>query len=248
MKRRLIRVVTAAAMAAAMAIGITLPATAQPAKANVDVGTVVAVVKQIYSIYQQFAGGSGGLTLPQAVQQIEAQIQSAQTAIINEIDLVAAANVQACASSAVINFADINALTPDNLQAYALNTTDCVTQADSLLGAVTDKAAIDEIGFAMNTVGPLALMARIKAGLTTPALKSVLVAGENTLISALLPTCHRMNEGDPDHPFFMYDCFAYNGNEAEISVAVPSALTRAQDAATANTSRAVAQAALPTLS
>ena len=248
MRRSLIRVVTAVTMAAALAVGSTVPASAQTAKPNVDVGTVVAVVKQIYSIYQQFLGGSNGMTLPQAVQQIEAQITAARTAIIDEIDLVAAANVQACAQSAVINFQDINALSPDNLQAYALAMTDCVTQANSLLGAVTDKAAIDEIGFAMNTVGPLALMARIKAGLTTPALKSVLVAGDNTLITSLLPTCRRMNEGDPDHPFYMWDCIAYNGNEAEVWVNVPSAKTKAQDAATANTSRAVAQAALPTLS
>jgi hypothetical protein len=236
MKGTLLRVLTAGAMA----LGVTIPATAQPAQA--DVGTVIAVVKQLYSIYQQFAS-SGSLTLPQAVQQIEAQIQASQTAIISQIDLVAAANVQACASSAVINFADINALSPDNLQAFALATTDCVTQADSLLGAVTDKAAIDEIGFAMNTVGPLALIARTKAGLTTPALKSVLVAGENTLISALLPACEKVNVGDPGHPFFVWDCVAYNGTDVQ-----SKPLAAAQDLATANTSRAVAQAALPTLS
>ena len=243
MRRTLTRVITAAAMA----LGVTIPVTAQPAQA--DVGTVIAVVKQIYSIYQQFAGGGGSLTLPQAVQQIEAQIQASQTAIISQIDLVAAANVQACASSAVINFADINALTPDNLQIYALDTTDCVTQADSLLGAVTDKAAIDEIGFAMNTVGPLALMARIKAGLTTPALKSVLVSGENTLISALLPTCDLIDSGDPGMGHVWdWDCFAYNGNEGYVHGKALRYEVMAQDLATANTSRAVAQAALPTLS
>ena len=247
MKRALIRVLTAAAVAAALVVGSTVPANAQSAKPNVDVGTVVAVIKQIYSIYQQFLGGGSGLTLPQAVQQIEAQIDAARTAIINEIDLVAAANVQSCAQSAVVNFQDINALSPDNLQVYALAMTDCVTQANSLLGAVTDKAAIDEIGFAMNTVGPLALIARLKAGLTTPALKSVLVAGDNTLISSLLPTCRRINEGDPDHPFFEWDCIAYNGNEAEIWVNAKNALVTSQDYATANTSRAVAQAAIPTL-
>jgi len=218
--------------------------TAQPAQA--DVGTVISVINGIYQVYQKFAM-AGQLTLPQAVAQIEAQIQSSQTAIISQIDRVAAANVQACASSAVINFADINAFTPDNLQAYALAATDCVTQADSLLGAVTDKAATDNIGFAMNTVGPLALMARIKAGLTTPALTNVLVAGENTLISALLPACRKVNDGDPDHPFFDWTCTAYNGDVGVAAVFVRNSLTLAQDQATANTSRAVAQAALPTL-
>lgn len=234
--------------AAVMSVGLVCTTGLSPAAAavrpNVDPATVVAVIKQIYSLYQQFiAGGSSGLTLQQAVSEIEAQIQSSQTAIINEIDQVAAANVRACAESAVINFADLNAFTPDTLQIFALNATDCVTQANSLLSAVTDKAAIDEVGFAMNSVGPLALMARIKAGLTTPALKAVLVSGENTLISALLPSCTKQNVGDPGHPFYDWDCIAYNGTEAE-----GKPLAAAQNAATANTSRAVAQAALPTLS
>ncbi len=236
MRRTLLRVITAGAMA----LGVTVPATAQPAQA--DVVTVIAVVKQLYSIYQQFSS-SGSLTLPQAVQQIEAQIQASQTAIIDEIDLVAAANVQACASSAVVNFADINAFTTDNLQVYAMNTTDCVTQADSLLSAITDKAAIDKIGFALNIVGPLALIARTKAGLTTPALQSVLVSAENTLITALTPSCEKVNVGDPGHPFYVWDCIAYDGTEVQ-----GKPLKTAQDAATANTSRAIAQAALPALS
>jgi hypothetical protein len=236
MKRTLLRVI----IAAGVALGVTVPVTIQPAQA--DVGTVIAAIKQIYSVYQQFAQ-SGSLTLPQAVQQIEAQIQASQTAIINQIDLVAAANVQACASSAVINFADINAFTPDNLQVYALNTTDCVTQAASLLGAVTDKAAIDRIGFALNSVGPLALMARTKAGLTVTALKAAIVSAENTLITALTPDCNKINVGDPGHPFYTWDCVAYNGTESD-----GRPLKSVQDFVTANTSRAVAEAALPTLS
>ena len=238
---------TRALVAVFVAVGLVSAAGLSPASAavrpNVDPATVVAVIKQIYSLYQQFIGGGSGLTLAQAVADIEAQIQASQMAIIDEIDLVAAANVQACAKSAVIEFADINAFTPDTLQTFALNATDCVTQADSLLSAVTDKAAVDEIGFAMNTAGPLALMARIKAGLTTPALKAVLVGGENALISSLLPACTKQNVGDPGHPFYDWDCIAYNGTEVE---GKPLAAT--QNAATANTSRAVAQTALPTLS
>lgn len=234
-----------AATAGAAAIGIVVPS-ATPAQA--DAATVVAVAKQIYSLYQQFAGG-GGLTLQGAIQQITAAIQSSQTAIVSQIDLVATANVRACALSAVINFADINALTPDNLQNFALQTTDCVTQAKSLIDVVsTDKAATDQLGFAMNTVGPLALMARAKAGLTTPALRAVLVAGENTLITALLPSCDEMNVGGDGPPLFEWTCTAYNGDiGTAVVVRTGDALARAQDKATRNTSRAIAQAALPQL-
>ena len=242
--RRFTRALVAALMAMGLVSAVGLSPATATVRPNVDPATVVAVIKQIYSLYQQFiGGGSGGLTLEQAVAQIEAQIQASQTAIIDEIDQVAAANVRACAESAVINFADLDAFTPDTLQTFALNATDCVTQANALLGALTDKAAVDQVGFAMNTVGPLALMARTKAGLTTPALKAVLVAGENTLISALLPACTKQNVGDPGHPFYDWDCIAYNGTEAE-----GKPLAAAQNLATANTSRAIAQAALPTLS
>jgi hypothetical protein len=233
-----------------MAVGLTFAAGISPAaaavKPNVDPATVVAVIKQIYSIYQQFAGGSGALTLPQAVQEIEAQIQSSQTAIIDQIDLVATASVQACAHDAVINYADINAMTPDTLQAFALNATSCVTNAQSLISVVSDKAAVDALGFAMNTVGPIALTARIMAGFTTPALKATLAAGDNTVISTLTPDCNLidLNGGEPGAPhIYRWDCVAYNGTEA-----IAKLETTAQDKATANTSRAVAQAALPTLS
>jgi hypothetical protein len=239
MKRRLIRM----GMAALLAVGVALPATAQPAQA--DVGSVIAIIKQVYSLYQQFAGGSSGLTLDQAVQQITTAITNSQTAIISQIDLVATANVRACATSAVINFADISALSPDNLQAFALDTTSCVTQAQSLLDAVTDKSAIDQLGFAMNTVGPLALMARLKAGFTTPGLKAVLVTGNNTVISKLLPTCRHVDEsgGEPGVPhFFLWECIAYNGDEGDASQRASS-----ENFATRNTSRAVAQAVLPQL-
>jgi hypothetical protein len=185
------------------------------------------------------------MSLDQAVQQINADIQSAKNDIVAEIDRVAAANIQGCANAAVVEFADINALTPDNLQVFAMNATSCVTDANSLLTAVSDPAAKDAIGFAMNTVGPLALMARVKAGLTTPALKSVLAAGENTLISALLPSCDHVDEtgGEPGAGhFYMWECTAYNGN-----MGVAKALVTSQNQATSNTSRAVAQTALPIL-
>jgi hypothetical protein len=247
MRRTLLRAVTTVVAA----VGVILPTAAPPAQA--DAGTVIAVIKQIYSLYQQFAGG-GGPTLAQAIQQITAAIQASRDAIISQINQVATANVRACAASAVINFADINALTPDNLQAFALQTTDCVTQAKSLIDVVTtDKVATDQLGLAMNTVGPLALMARSKAGLTTPALKTVLVSGENTLVTALLPACHREDAsgGEPGVPHvYEWICIAYNGDEGDVLVRNGnngSARTLSENNATRNTSRAVAQAVIPQL-
>jgi hypothetical protein len=248
MRRTLLR----AATAMAAAVGIVLPSAAPPAQA--DAGTVIVVIKQIYSLYEQFAKGRGP-TLADAIQQITTAIKSSQTAIIDQINQVATANVRACAASAVVNFADINALTPDNLQSFALQTTDCVTLAKSLIEVVTaDKAATDQLGLAMNTVGPLALMARTKAGLTTPALKTVLVSGENTLITALLPPCVQedANGGEPGAPHvYFWVCTAYNGDEGHVLIRPANAATAralAEDKATRNTSRTVAQSAIPQLS
>jgi hypothetical protein len=247
MRRTLLR----AATVAAAAVGIVLPSAAPPAQA--DVGTVIAVVKQIYSLYQQFTNNSGP-TLTQAIQQITAVIQGARNDIISQINQVATANVRACATSAVINFADIDALSPDNLQNFALQTTDCVTQAKSLIDVVAaDKAATDQLGFAMNTVGPLALLARTKAGLTTPALKTVLISAENTLTTALLPPCVRedANGGEPGAPHrYFWACTAYNGDEGDVLILPVNAGTaraNAENKATRNTSRAIAQAVLPQL-
>jgi len=246
MKRRLIRLGTAALMA----IGVAVPLGAQPAQA-VDPGTVIAVVQKIYSLYQQFAK-SKGLTLEQAVQQIETAITNAQKAITDQIDLVAVADVKACAESVVIDFADMDQMTTDSLQAFASNATACATKAQSLIPAVTGTpAAVDQAGFALNAVGPLALAARAKAGYSTAALTSVLVAGDNSLVSALLPTCRKVDEsgGEKGVPrVYVWDCVAYDGTESEIGINVPSALTRSQDLATRNTSRAIAQAVLPDLS
>jgi hypothetical protein len=242
MRRRLFRLATAGLLA----VGVVLPTTAQPAAAF-DPGSVVTVLKQIYALYQQFAK-PGGLTLAQAVSQIEQAIQTAQQNIIDQINLVAVAGVQACARSAVINFADINSFTPDTLQTFVFNTTDCVTQAQSLIPAVTaTPSAVDAAGFAMNTVGPIALMARAKAGLTTTGLKSALTAGDNSLIAALRPPCHQANLNGDGPPAIAWDCTAYNGDESEILISRPNARTMAENGATRNTSRAVAQAALPAL-
>jgi hypothetical protein len=217
----------------------------------VDPLTVISAVEAAYSAWQKFAHG-GGLTLNDAVQQIKQAVLDARNQIIDQIDLVAVASVRACAESAVIEFNDIDQLTPDSLQAFAMNATACATQAQSLIPAVTaTPAAVDEAGFALNTVGPLALAARARAGFTTATLTSVLAGGDTSLVSALLPSCFKddLSGGEPGVPhIYAWDCTAYNGDEAEIVIAGnPNAKAAAQDQASRATSRAIAQAVLPQL-
>jgi hypothetical protein len=247
MKRRLLRLSTAAALA----VGLAVPMGAQPVQA-VEPATVITAIEAVYSAWQKFAKGGGGTTLDQAIQQIKQAILTAQSKIIDEINLVAVASVRGCAESAVINFNDIEQLSPDNLQAFALDATACVTQAQSLIPAITGTpAAVDQAGFALNAVGPLALAARARAGLSTPTLTSVLASGNTSLVSALVPSCVKddLSGGEPGVPHIhVWDCTAYNGDQAEVVIGGnPAARTTAENYAARNTSRAIAQAVLPQL-
>jgi hypothetical protein len=228
------------------------------AEEAVTPGEVVGAAKAAYQVYQMFNGGQ--LTLADAKAQIVSAINAARTQIVAHIDAIATAEVQACAMSAVINVADIQAMSPDTLQVFALNTTDCVAHANTLLNVTTDKAAIDQLGFALNTVGPIALVARATAGLTTPATKSTLITANNTLITRLAPSCTATplwGDSAPGEPVeVMLRCIAYNGHEGYDSAVAfirrgrplpPFNYTYATTEAMAGTSYEVAKAVLPVL-
>lgn len=249
---------SAVGMSPALAAATTTKRAAAPAPAatgttvhpNVDPGTVIAVIQKAYGIYKTFlSGGSSGQL---ATQQIIDAINQSETAVISQIDAVAAADVRACAQSAVINFADFDALTPDNQQAFALDATNCVTRADSLLGAVTDKAAKDQLGFAVNTVGPIALMARARTGLTNTGLTAVLVDANQTVYNQLIPACSVVAVREPGAPTeYQVTCTAYNGDQgwdsfiksAQANAAIPAV----RDQAARNISWLAAEKVLPQL-
>ncbi|ASW57143.1 hypothetical protein [Plantactinospora sp. KBS50] len=225
MRRQLVRTLTAAILA----ISVLLPSTARPALAY-DVGAVIAVIQKVYSLYKQyksFTSSGSGLTLEEATTQILTAINTSQAAIISQIDLVATAQVRACATSAVIDFADIGSFSPDTLQAYARDATGCVTLANGLLSAVTDPGAIDQLAFALNEVGPLALVARSRAALSTTALNGVLIDSNNTAKTLLTPACLTQLQGVgssgplPGNTYTAWvQCTAYNGDTGTRSTRV----------------------------
>lgn len=214
----------------------------------------VAVVQAAYAAYQAYSA-SQALTLEQATQQILSAIDSAKTEILSHIDQVATADARACARQAVIDFADITRFTTDTLQAFARDTTGCVTRIDSLLGAVTDKAALDQLGFAVDAVGPISLVARARAGFDTAGLKGTLVNAHNTIVAKLDPVCVtvRIREPGPAGPTEEYvTCTAYNGNYGSASRIVspnrpPIDVNGVKTTAATGTSWVVAKAVLPTL-
>ncbi|WP_158857889.1 hypothetical protein [Streptomyces sp. NRRL B-1347] len=230
---------------------VTAPGAAPSAQA-ID---YVAIAKAAYAAYQLFA--AGGLSLEEATQRILDAIGSAKTEILAHIDQVAAAEARSCARHAVIDVADIRLFTPDTLQSFARDTTGCVTLADSLLGAVSDKGAADQLGFAVNAVGPIALLARARAGFDTAGLKSTLRSANNAVLTKLEPVCTRevVSEPGPVRPIVeeIITCTAYNGASASDSRQISPRPQPAIDvdalkaAAAANTSWPVAKAVLPTL-
>jgi len=217
----------------------------------------ITAAKTAYAIYERLSGG--GLTLAQAKDQIIAAVGAARVSIESHIDAIAAAEVKACARSAVIDVADMAAMSPDSLQAFAFRTTDCSTLAEAYAGAANDKAAIDQLGFALDVVGPIALVARRAAGLTTPGLEASLVAGNQTILRKLAPSCLASplyGDATPRVLEVALSCTAYNGRRGYDTAFVynwkrralpPFDFTNATNDAMVGTSYEIAAAVLPPL-
>jgi hypothetical protein len=202
----------------------------------VDPLTVITVINAAYSAYKNFL--QGGLSTKDATNQIITAINTAKTEIIAHIDAVAVAQAKACAKEAVVDFPSFDALSTDNQQLFALNATSCVTLIDSLITAVTDKGAVDQLGFAVNAVGPITLMARSRTGLGT-GVTPILVADNQTAMTVLAPSCQKV--GGPGEPT-EYRCESYNGDAGQ---GPTPAIAKTE--AGARTSWALAKAVLPTL-
>jgi hypothetical protein len=245
LKLRLFNAAVAFTAAVALTTGVS-PAQAAPSapdspsatnRTTTDIATILAAVKKAYDIYKSFA--QGGTSGQDATALILNAIQSAQTAIISHIDAIATAEARACARSAVVDLPNFEALTTDNRQAFALAATSCVTRIESLLGTVTDLGAVDQLGFSLNAVGPIALITRSRTGLTNPSFVPVLVSSNQTVVTRLAPACHPHTdlEGATE-----YICLAYNGDRA-----VDFPLVNSQNAAMQRTSWPVAKSVLPQL-
>jgi len=220
-----------------------VPAQADEVRPQVDITTVIAVAKGLIDLWKGFQGG--GMSIETATRQILAAIESARTDIISHMDRLAAAEARACATRHVIELADIERFTPDTMQAWAQNATGCVTQIDALLGVVTDKPALDVLGMAMNIVGPIALIARSRAGFSTGALLSVVISGNNKAITKLMPQCIFVSGFQP--PYITRSvCISYNGDRAEVLNQYYNDALRMQ--AMRNTSWVVAKHAVAQLS
>jgi hypothetical protein len=257
MRRKSLRAMVAGFGAAMLVVaGGTQPAsavTADEISKYLDIANkAVTLVKNI------LGGGVSDADLKNAVAQIVAAVNTAKTQIMSHIDAITAAEVSACARHHVIEFADIDRFSTDTLQSWAQAATGCATLAQSMVGTVTDKAAADNIGLALNVVGPIALAARARAGFSTLGLIDTLRTGNLTILTAVAPACTWTSVATPVIGVFLrtYTCTAYNGEQASASglynrlgqpVGIPINEAQIQAQATSHTGRALAVAVLPIL-
>jgi hypothetical protein len=202
--------------------GVVAMPTAPPAKADIT-GLIGSLTQMLLGL--NFAGG-----LQQAIEGIIGAIQQSENALETQITLLASAQAQACAHDAVLNYADINSLNPVTLQDWAISATSCVTTIESLWSAIpgTSYVQLNELGMALSAVGPIAVTARAKAGLSTAALITSLQQAFTNVKWEFAPQCYTqpdpttaelMDNGDQDAFFnvatswFCASPLAWDSNE-----------------------------------
>jgi hypothetical protein len=202
-----------------------------------EVQAIISAAGTAYSAYKTFV--DGGLSVGQATTQILNAIYSAKTQILARIDAVATAEARQCAQDAVLDIENFNVLTPDNQQAFALAATSCVNRIDSLLAIPLDDPAVDQLGFTLQAVGPIALITRSRTGLSNTNFVPILRGATQRVINLLTPTCTSRRIENRTQ----WTCRVYGDH---VGGPEPS-LSLAQRTSAQRTSRPVAQAVLPTL-
>lgn len=248
---------------AGTAVMVMIPLSAQPANA-VAINWTQIITAGIQAVSSAWSAQNTQEAIRQATQQIIAAVNTARSDILAQIETITVNEYRACANHAVIEFADIERMTPDNAQRFAQDATGCAVTLMSVIPGVTGKAGVNELGFALNIVSPIAIIARLRTGLTADALRIALRSAENNLITRLTADGCTISSIrlDPELPLprrgelVPYDilCTAFNRDVGTNGIEVPwpqqvphSAVEVAQERAMGNTSRAIAVAVLPQL-
>ncbi|PRY32100.1 hypothetical protein [Pseudosporangium ferrugineum] len=248
MKSSLSRVV----VAAVAAIVITVSGTARPVQASVAQWAAVVV-----SVVQSLSGGDGGLE--RAKREIIAAVENSKQEILDHIDAIAAADVEACTQAAVTKVAQIDSMPGSLLGPFVNGAVDCAYLSTSYFNAVQGLPAADNIGKLMGVIYSIAMVGYAKYGLSTTALLDSLVGGYHAVVARLVPACSHdwMFDDNPRHIYEVtVTCQLYPGIVGTDTMlkgwlpgrpepAIP--YTAAIAAVDAQTSRGVAIAALPQL-
>lgn len=243
--------------AAVLAVTVGLGGTAKPVKAAVPYGQIaIAVASALFS-----GGGASSGDIERAKREIIAAINESRREIIAQIDNIASAEVRACTDAATTKVLQIDVLDPFSLALFANDAVNCAALASAFFDAVQTPASADNIGQLLGVIYSIAMVGFAKLGFSTVDLLDRLIRSYDAVVVKLFPTCtwsyYRTPEdgtGSILYEKYTYTCTAYNGDFGstfdaftrgrQIAVADRPA---AENAATRNISRAVAQQQLPTL-
>src|SRR3954462_9420710 len=104
-------------LALSAAVVTSVSTTARPAHAQVAAFVAfLGYVKTGYDVYNKYL-----VNHQTDLAQLQALITASKSQIIGELDGLTAAWNSSCAANAVDTFQNINALSPDNLQAFAIS-------------------------------------------------------------------------------------------------------------------------------
>jgi hypothetical protein len=186
-----IRTKLVSVLAALPVVATAVFAVAPPAQA-VDASQVLQAAKTAYDVYQKLTK-THELTLDEATTRIIDAVNTARDDIVFHIDEMAAIPARACARSTIIDFEDFERLNRTNRQLFARDATYCAAEVTATLAAIDptedSRPLIDNLGFAVNVVGAIALVARSNAGLTTGGLEDTLITANQSILSKLAPNC-----------------------------------------------------------
>jgi hypothetical protein len=216
----------------------------------VEVEQVLEALRTAYALYQEFQREE--ITLEQATADIINAVNAAKTEILAHIDAIAAAQAKACARAVVISYANIGEFTEDVTQQFANDSIACLSEIESVMADLDDPAAVDTLGFALNALGPVALLLQAHAGFddTVADILDLVESGNQVVIGMIVPYCWRQAlKGDATPPEILIRCtLKYKGDDGIGSavswVGDPNLEAKAQAAeryAYRNTSRRIAE-------
>jgi hypothetical protein len=254
-KSRLLTGLTAAVMAVVMGVG----GTARPAQAAVPYAQIaIAVAGALLSR----GGGVTAADLERAKREIIEAINASRDEIIGQIDAIASAEVRACTDAATTKVLNIDQMDPITLALFTNDAVNCATLSSAFFDAVQTKVSADRIGNLLGIIYSIAMVGFAKVGFPTTDLLDRLIRSYEAVIVKLAPTCVEtkfQERSDSGGRLLFeqtdYNCTAFNGDTGyRYGVIAPNgrvlvSLDRAaaENEATRNTSRAVAQEALPAL-
>lgn len=215
MRRTLVRSV----VAALVAVVAMVPGAARPAQAGI--GSLLGPITQIYGTV------TGGGQPQQVVRQVVTAVAGIRADVLAHVERVTIAGVRTCATRHVVELAELERLTPAAARAWAGDATACVALIDASLQAAQvlppqpppaspagDKPAVDLLGLVVNVVGPIAMTARLHAGLGNDGLRQVLARANTTVITKIEPWCYESRQYEDDSNLFelWFTCWAYNSD------------------------------------